>query len=139
MRHTAKSNRSTAHQGDRSWPRLLLCDVLVALGVVVLYLVSFDPALSLAQRQVVPLRFVLLAYRPLPLSFQQQYLTVWARLDSQCSRVREKMIDDLVLRRIQSEFGNRAAVGNMLQAKGMTYEKFRQQVKQEIEATTTKH
>jgi hypothetical protein len=78
---------STAHESERSFSGLLLRGVLIALAAVVLYLLCFGPALSLAQRQVIPLHFVLHAYRPLPLSFEQQYLSVWARLDSRCSRV----------------------------------------------------
>ena len=31
--------------------------------------------------------FALRAYRPLPLGFQQHYLTVWGKLDSRCVRV----------------------------------------------------
>ena len=48
------------------------------------------------------------------------------------------VIDDLVKKRIRSEFGNRAALTRMLQAQGMTYESFRRHVRQEVEAYATK-
>jgi hypothetical protein len=46
------------------------------------------------------------------------------------------LIDDLVSQRITSEYGDRAALVRMLQAKGLTFEAFRQLVKQEVEANS---
>jgi hypothetical protein len=51
-------------------------------------------------------------------------------------RSKESLIDDLVSQRITSEYGDRAALVRMLQAKGLTFEAFRQQVKQEVEANS---
>ena len=51
----------------------------------------------------------------------------------------ENMIDDLVDKRIRSEFSDRAALIRMLQAQGMTYERFRKHVRQEVEANATKY
>ena len=55
------------------------------------------------------------------------------------AQAHENMSDDLVEKRIRSEFSHRAALIRMLQARGMTYERFRRQVKQEVEANATKH
>jgi hypothetical protein len=54
------------------------------------------------------------------------------------AKSREDVIDDMVQKRIQSEFGGRTAFIKMLKARGMTYERFRQQVKQKVEAKPTK-
>jgi hypothetical protein len=78
---------TASHQSERSGARSVLRWVLVAVGLIAFYLLAYGPALSLAQRQVIPLRFVLRAYRPLPMSFQQQYLWYYARLDSRCYRI----------------------------------------------------
>ena len=51
----------------------------------------------------------------------------------------ESMVDDLVSQRIRSEYGDRAALVRMLQAKGMTFASFRQQVKQEVESNVSRH
>ena len=50
------------------------------------------------------------------------------------AQAHEEQIDDLVQRRIQSEFSDRAALMSMLQEKGMTVAEYRQQVEQEIKA-----
>src|SRR5215475_104817 len=101
---------STANQSDRNWLGSLLPGIFVVTSALILYLICFGLALSLAQRDVVPLRFVLRVYSPLPFSFQQQYLTLWARFDSRCSRIYANVIDEMVQQRIESEFGNRVAL-----------------------------
>ena len=72
---------------EPSMTRSILRCVLVVFGVCALYLLCFGPALSLAKRQIIPMRFVLRAYRPLPLSFQQEYLSYWIRIDPSCYRI----------------------------------------------------
>jgi hypothetical protein len=129
---------STPNHTDQNWVRSLLRGVIIVASVAALYLLCFGPALSLAQRGVVPLRFVLRVYSPLPLSFQQQYLSSWARFDSRCSSVYAELVNEMVQKRFESEFGNRAALMRTLQAQGMTYERLRQHVKQEIETKSTK-
>ena len=128
----------TANQTDRSWVRPLFRGAYIAATVFGLYLLSFGPALSLAERKVAPLRFVLQAYLPLPLSFQRQYLTLWARFDSRCSPAYADVVNEMVQKHIESEFGHRAALVRTLAARGVTYESLRQHVKREIETKATK-
>jgi uncharacterized Zn ribbon protein len=51
------------------------------------------------------------------------------------AKSQESVIDDSVSQRIRSEYGDRATLIRTLQAKGMTFESFHQQVKQEVEAS----
>jgi hypothetical protein len=46
----------------------------------------------------------------------------------------ESVMDDLVNHHIRSEYGDRAALIQALQATGITFESYRQQVKQQVEA-----
>jgi len=112
----------------------------LVIGVVVfLYILSYGPAWSLLARRVISVDALNTFYRPIPSPVRSSYLQFWIRIDTRVEAAHENVIDDLVKQRIRVEFGNRAALIKMLEAKGMTYETFRQQVKQEIEATTTKH
>lgn len=51
----------------------------------------------------------------------------------------ENVVDDLVKKRIRSEFSDRETLIRKLQAKGMTYESFRKHVRQEVEANAANH
>jgi hypothetical protein len=107
----------------------------LVIGVVVfLYILSYGPAWSLLARRVISADALNTFYRPIPSPVRSSYLQFWIRIDGRVEAAHEKVLDDLVKQRISVEFGNRAALIKMLNATGMTYEKFRQQVRQEIEA-----
>ena len=109
----------------------------LVIGVVIfLYIFSYGLAWSLFARRVISIDALNTTYRPIPSPVRSGYLQFWIRIDT---RVEAAWIDDLVNQRIRAEFGSRAALITMLATKRMTYERFRQQVKQEVEATTTKH
>lgn len=116
--------------------RLTMQCTLVIGIVVFLYILSYGPAWSLVARRVISVNVVNTFYQPMPPPVRSICLQFWIRIDT---RVEAAVIDDLVNQCIRVEFGNRAALIKMLEAKGLTYESFRQQVKQEIEATTRKH
>jgi len=51
-------------------------------GIACLYVLIFGPAMSLANRGIIPKRAFVRVYRPLPVGFQQKLLNVWGRIDA---------------------------------------------------------
>jgi len=60
------------------------------------------------------------------------------RVERFSEKSHENVIDGLVQQRIRLEFSEQTTLINMLKGRGMTYERFRQQVKQEVETKPTK-
>lgn len=67
--------------------RAVLRAGLVCGAIIAFYVLSYGPALSLSRRGIIPADAFAGFYRPLPLSFQQEYLNIWVRVDSKCNRI----------------------------------------------------
>jgi len=68
--------------GNRFVVRMLA----IVVGAGCFYVLSYGPAMSLANKGFIPNKAFVRFYAPLPLMFQQQLLTLWSRIDSGCQR-----------------------------------------------------